>query len=1107
MFRYFNLFFSVFSVSSLIETRHVLATQKQLFSELKVSATATAPSPPAREKVPPSFESSDQLRATSTSTLSSSLASSSSSIIMANSFKSTGSDSNLNRFCPSSDSMRQQLLRRLWHKEYRRLDRSGSLSPPMRRSLRSKRAFKIFDNSPEVCLECKKLEETQFNRSVPNITMEQTKHITSIANENVSSTISMTQHRKSYIVENEISKSSSIVTDPSISEDAKISIDNSSENDVRSGQSLIDMNTTSDSTTSSVLTEINGNMLVGDDSNSDKCPQPSANSNSFLIELDGDRINVTTISDRTIEDSTDFSSTPQQNQPNNSTMNQSDQNSDDYLNGNFIEVNEPANNIQKMIDMNSSVRNVENDSVVRLNTSESIDQTTIDMIISQILVESLNNIIVVQGKTKENDSTNRTNNIELSSSQTQTEDNVSTASSPPLPVAHGIYFPHYLSTEMLSEYSTKFSNNSSAMELLPSNLVISVISGSSYPFDGGEMVVHRLADMPRTESMEVQPSSAHSKHIEDENGNLEIPNAQKTENVEDDDVESLVDSLDNPDEIHKIDPDLDTEESTEKIAVDKSQAFFIPIENSELIDKVNPGTADRESNAGLETVIAKSLPEHLRERMEKRQMKITQRKEAEMKLRQEKLQSLIKRHEDIKKGTNSSNKADIPSFEVIVEKSHSCTVKKVVDPIQKPNTQKKSTNKQLRSGIGSLESYTVDGKGNLQFTESRAKVNGNKKTMNLASGSAPVAKHVAIKKIITTKPIVPARKKLDNHNVQPIKVVEKRMKTIKSVAHNNRTKEISKKQKDVQKITLIHQSPADMVTPDGDGGPRRMYQKTEICEGTKCIEILEIVECSNSSPDNIDPSQSTTISSTSPTPSLSYLTRQPNLLIEKFSSKRMSKIPIPVSIKQKPKNRNFSNGNQKRLLKAQIRDTAQIENNVSNSKVDQMLADLLIEALNHSTDIGIEFIKTPQNLPTQSMIKVNNSRRMNLSTRRTSNVIIGSTFGGNRNRSAHNSAKYQQMFESIPEEKVSSLSTESPNEENTSSKNKKDAKNKNNESIDKSNGEKEPRYKVASGKAAIESDPDKLAETWFGCFGRTHIDSPVLDEGIIKILHKTTLAV
>lgn len=281
----------------------------------------------------------------------------------------------------------------------------------------------------------------------------------------------------------------------------------------------------------------------------------------------------------------------------------------------------------------------------------------------------------------------------------------------------------------------------------------------------------------------------------------------------------------------------------------------------------------------------------------------------------------------------------------------------------------------------------------------------------------------------------------------------------------------------------------------------------------------------NSSPDCLNPSQSS--SSSPPTDST-----QTQSLIERFSAKHTSKIPVPVLARNKSRNRSLLNGNQQRTLKAQIRDSVSHYNgnSLNNSKVDQIIADLLIEALNHSTDIGIEFIKTPQNpsssSQSQSQLKLNHSKRMSLNSRRSNGMVVaGSGPSGSGKRSSHGSAKYQQVFDAIPEEKSGSLSYESPSDEKSNSNangtseteskatNKSTSSPMSNETSEKNspNGRNNGiSTKVASGKAAIESDQDK-SEAWFGCFGRTHVDSPVdgllMEEGILKIMHNTTLAV
>lgn len=271
----------------------------------------------------------------------------------------------------------------------------------------------------------------------------------------------------------------------------------------------------------------------------------------------------------------------------------------------------------------------------------------------------------------------------------------------------------------------------------------------------------------------------------------------------------------------------------------------------------------------------------------------------------------------------------------------------------------------------------------------------------------------------------------------------------------------------------------------------------------------------NSSPDLVNPSQSSSSSPPTNSPPQSHA----QSLIERYSAKHTSKIPVPVLTKNKLRSKAISDGNQ-RTLKAQIRDSVSQYNGttINNSKVDQIIADLLIEALNHSTDIGIEFIKTPQNQSPPSHIKLNSAKRINVSSRRSN--AIGS--GSSGRRSAHSSAKYQQIFDSIQEES-GSLSFESPNDDSFATPSGNNSvghpspKSKDvsppNSNHTKRDSPKKPNgvlSKVASGKAAIESDQDK-SDTWFGCFGRSHIDSPVdgllMEEGILKIVHNTTLAV
>lgn len=739
--------------------------------------------------------------------------------------------------------MRQQLLRRLWHKEYRRFDRTGSLSPPLHRSLRTKRTLKLQDTRPDVCLECERLE-ANFNRSVPEIASHHSQHNGSIIGTTATSkTSSFAFAQKSYSIETETINDTSMLAISSASSASK-------------SQQSQSKQTQNESISTSQSNQMNGNPIHEDQVNGNM----KMGSDSYLIEMDDDRINITTMAmtESTPESETAFMSNNDGNNNNHSTGSNSP-------NGKITEISHMRGGVYDAYHMSSGEIDLGNESVIRLKTHEPLNRSTIDSIISQILVDSLNNIIVVQGKGQQSE-LNGNHVVELSTSQqTQTEHHITAVvdesasnatSSLPLPVTDRIYFPHYMSTETLSEYSTKLSDDSNAIDLLPSNLVISVISGSSYPGDGGEMVVHRMADMQRTESMEVQPSSATSIRAHDDvNGNpiephtkrtvvnisKEQENESKTEGNDDDDNVSI-DSLDDPHAV-ECSPEIEIMPSSAR-SIEKSQAFFIALASSDDKSDVqimqSPVGVHDVGEFGLNAPLANIMPERLRERLEKRQLEMNERKEVEEKRRQAKLQKLISQHANSKSGSTS--------FEVIEDES-SANAKHEPETGSSSYTKvvhRKVNSKQLKSNIGSLESYTVDAQGNLKFVDANAVKKSNNGSKKVTRVSGPVVKHVAIKKtIMTKKPLTTVKKSRDTMATEKSQPNEKRAKAAINIA-KHRMKEAnsnSKMSKDVQKMTLSQQSPSDLITPDRDCGPRRLYQKTEICEGAKRIEILEIVEC------------------------------------------------------------------------------------------------------------------------------------------------------------------------------------------------------------------------------------------------------------------------
>lgn len=1058
---------------------------------------ATAPAPPARERIPMSFHSSHARNSplssgsSIVSTIASAFASSSGGFSPPNVPLRRNSRRQLrtpadNYGCgdaaiPDAGSMRRQLLQRLWSREFQRFNRTGSESPPLQRSQRSRRAWRFIETpSPTVCLECQKLDAVHFNRSVPEITSKRAKYSKS------SSSFSSFE-QKSHSIETETIESAEnlVAVEDSGSSESGFAADFNHSREV----------------------DENRNFTASEVDDSDVTMAASTSTNTFQIEMDGDQINIITTTTATTTTSTSDSTAPEPRPTNCESIvmrsNESNQHTvRSDTNSNYV----------SDVGADTATANGTRECVTQVTpppttTTISIDHSTIDSFISQILVDSLNNIIVVEGKVSgpsSNDDNNLSGVMHSVSSQTQTDTSTSTADdnyyveenaapTDAMKSPQTIYFPKYATDDSLSEFSAKYSNDSTVTELPVANIVISVISGSSYPLDGGELIVHRYAQIPRTESMEVRPSSG---SMIDGDGNDENG---------DDDNNSLVDSLDDPTENNG---DIDAETNTPKI-IEKSKAFFVPMDNNKNQDaSAEPDTPD--INVGY------AMPERLRERLQRRQMEMSRRKEYEIKRKQEKIQRIIEQFE------NKGVAADETSEHSDILRVAAKTPDTKTGPVRNRNTTEASLGNMNthRRSIGLLESYTIDAQGNLLFKEpQKSKVaNGKKVPQAMKRGVAKTTpKPAAViarkpREIVTTK--VVAVKRTNANTVKPLS----------NSRHRNTKNSTIGRRADVQKMTLYHHSPTDMVTPDADCGPRRMYQKTEIHDGKKRIEILEIVECANSSPDSL----ATTATTTSPTSSTAT------------GQTKSSKIPVPVPPIKKPLPRT-ANGNHQRISKASLRDAPSnysVSKNFAknfhqlnnNSKVDQIIADLLIEALNSSTDIGIEFVKTPQpsaaNVATNqsSLIKVSNTKRVCLASAATGtpNGRRNSVSGGGK-RSAHSSGKYQQVFDAIPEEK-SSLSVDSPENKAEfivsalNSSRMSDAVSSSIDFVQENSVESEDGPANASGsnngqargKEAVHSDQEK-PEAWFGCFGQRHNESPVdpllLDEGIFKDIHKSSLLV
>ncbi|XP_059611805.1 uncharacterized protein LOC132258492 [Phlebotomus argentipes] len=556
----------------------------------------------------------------------------------------------------------------------------------------------------------------------------------------------------------------------------------------------------------------------------------------------------------------------------------------------------------------------------RVNRHHSEEE--MDRYISKLLIDSLNNVIETSA-TAELVTTGDSNGNETGATRESTADeNLNTVADAEetekvqeSPEEVPIYFPSY-SAESKGDLS---SYTSACSEPEPQEIG-AVGTGSSYPdidSHGEPLLVPRLSAFPRTESMEVQPSSASA-----------CEDADNAENLPDDeDSVSLVDSLDDPDSPdHKyhstesLRPPSSGETAREEkspFVREKGEAFFVPMSESQVpVDE--------------HIVVADTMPEKLRDKLVRRQKRRDMKKEQELRRRQKMQkyidQKLEERLEELQVNGNRNSRAIIAKKDI---------------PVSTPSAPVKPVKKNvLRTEIGMLESYTIDSRGNMQFNPP-AKESSSKST------KAPIAKRTSITRKFT-------KSKSEEHPAP-----EKKFQVKKSASDTlpRRGKGV---RKDVQHMTLYQT--ADL-TPDTEGGPRRMYQKTEIQDGEKRIEILEIVECLDTSPEN------------SP---LTYRVGK---------SLRRSRIPVPIYKSARKTNGTVS------------------PRTVASTKVDKLIADLLIEALNNPVDLGIEFVPSPK------IEKAVNGKR-----------------NGVKKRSANSGIKYHQVFDVIPEER-SSFSLDSSNEE------------------------------------------------------------------------------
>lgn len=502
------------------------------------------------------------------------------------------------------------------------------------------------------------------------------------------------------------------------------------------------------------------------------------------------------------------------------------------------------------------------------------------------------------------------------------------------------------------------------------------------------IVVPRFSAVPYSESMEVNTSS------EEEASSCES------------DCLSMVDSLDDPNSPRLMEHDhrmkrkiskhdskpvrgdimlLLPENSNNKasrLPKDKSETFFVPIkEDSIECEKDN-------------IVVAEHMPEKIKDKLFKRQQKRELRKEhfkrkknRQMKrdLENQKLagiQRLRDEHEkecfeiltqiidEVVEKVSKGGSNKIPSNSKSPVKKHS------QDMLKLKTNDKKAPQKTERKpvkddkNVKDFESFVIDKQGNIQLThlnKLKEQRGSKKESGDKKSERSYYQKNNSLKQ--------------DSNN---------------TYVQNN----------------FEYQQPS--YNPNLSG-PRRLYQKTEFEEGNKHVEILEIVECIDSSPEpQSDDNRN-------------YLRGSRKI--------KKSKIPIPVAEKSPSKISKNEHSLKSSLSRSPVNviippynilaaknDQNNIYNHV-NSEMDQIIANILIDALNEDDNqirIKNQALLSSPKKPAHPTVKKLASTA-DISGRRAS-------IPQQNHEKIATIPKYKQKFDAIPEER-SSLSVESSNED------------------------------------------------------------------------------
>lgn len=632
--------------------------------------------------------------------------------------------------------------------------------------------------------------------------------------------------------------------------------------------------------------------------------------------------------------------------------------------------------------------------------------------------------------------------------------------SPEADVLNHHFYGYYGNRKCSSGHSTSTEQSDQQQEL-----TAIINSGTCYPpVSNPESIYVPRVIGPKTESMEVNPSSSSAQEDDEFDG---------TNDSEDEDI-SDVDSLDDIVTIRaKRLNELAHQQHKKAQALFhqthlKGQAFFVPIVDTEqLIDE--------------HIMVADAMPEKLKERLVLRQRRRDMKKQSEMKIKQWRMQKFIERKiGEVKLVDNYIENFDTSggAFKIIGMPSNklgpiettvyrrdgnqemgwkpksrqapSAPSQLVSDPVTAVSG-KPVKSKKLRNEIGMLESYKIDGRGNMQIQNpakaEKEKVQQKPKVKRTTYTAVSESKKPIKIKLRTPSENLPSRKSNASSKRASANIPTSSASSVEAIDARRR-----QVMKDVQQMSIYKND----LTPDPDSGPSRKMWKTEIQEGDKHIEILEIVECvdgtsSSSQHQQMAPEHSNFNHLFPPSSStqnhkyyhVSSSSTHPTIVNKTFSVRTSgfhgldardnfpSRIPIPVYrymrskqpyLHYQPRDSSPSNNNYSSSTDAEESLTsAGSSSHKQSSKVDRMIANLLMEALKSPQDLGIEFVKSP---------KMRKPKRRTHSPAGADSSSTGYYTGDSSSRrSASNSAgKYQHRFEVIPEEK-SSFSVDSSNDD------------------------------------------------------------------------------